>query len=154
MKIKLSDGTMLDTIMVSGAQKYVDGQTRDTLTFWFAENAATMEQLDSVFSAQNCEEITLLGDEEEYRHTGYTIRDSLTKAPVKLNSETPDTPAITEMRLSVAMARRTYAETKLETVLASQTALQDAVDMLALDALLGGAADITKSEGEEVAQNV
>lgn len=113
MNIKLSNGTELSPIMVTGGQKYVQGQSRDTLSFVFAATAG-METLDAAFTAENCESITIVGDDgTENIHKGYTIRAELSKASVETTPATESTPAVYEDRITVAMSQRTYAESQL-----------------------------------------
>ncbi len=113
MNIKLSNGTELSPIMVTGGQKYVQGQSRDTLSFVFAATAG-MEKLDAAFTAESCESITIVGDDgTENIHKGYTIRAELSKASVETTPATESTPAVYEDRITVAMSQRTYAESQL-----------------------------------------
>lgn len=133
MNIKLSNGTELSPIMVTGGQKYVQGQSRDTLSFVFPATAG-METLDAAFTAENCESITIVGDDgTENIHKGYTIRAELSKASVETAPATESTPAVYEDRITVAMSQRTYAESQIA---ATQENLESTQEML--DAILMG----------------
>ena len=122
MKIKLSNGAELTPIVVTGAQIYVQGAKRDTLSF--------MEALDAAFSATACESITIVGDDgSEAIHKAYTIRAKMEKALVEVSPATAETEAVTEERITVAMAQRTYAESQL-------ASLTDTVDVLVMESLM------------------
>ena len=113
MKIILANGTELNSIMVTGGPKYIQGQSRDTLSFIFPADAG-MEALDEAFSETNCEYIKIVEDSGiENIHKGYTIRAELSKAAVEVTPATESEAAVYEDRITVAMSQRTYAETQL-----------------------------------------
>ena len=72
-----------------------------------------LDEADNTFTAENCETITIIEGEKEYKHKGYTIRTELVKEVVEAKKATVDAPAEYESRVSVTMAERTYTETKL-----------------------------------------
>lgn len=113
MKIILANGTELTPILVTGGQRRVQGQSRDTLSFIFPASAG-METLDEAFTAENCESITIVEDNgNENIHKGYTVRAELSKASVEIASETSETAAVYEDRITVSMSQRTYMESQL-----------------------------------------
>lgn len=113
MKIILANGTELNPIMVTGGPKYIQGQSRDTLSFIFPASAG-METLDEAFTAENCESITIVEDDgNENIHKGYTVRAELSKASVEIASETSETAAVYDDRITVSMSQRTYMESQL-----------------------------------------
>lgn len=113
MKIKLTDGTELRPLAVTGGPRYVQGQSRDTLNFIFPASES-MEALDAAFSAANCETITIQEDSgAENIHKAYTVRAALNKEPVEVTPATAEAPAVYEERITVSMAQRTYIETQL-----------------------------------------
>ena len=115
MKVILTNETELTPIMVTGAQKYVQGVNRDSLTFVFAE--VGLDEIDGVFTEENCESITIIGDDEsEAIHNGYVIRTDLTKKLVVTQTATSETEEVTENRVMVTMAQRTYAETQMRSM--------------------------------------
>lgn len=111
MKIILNN-IELNPINVIGGRKNVQGVNRDTLTFVFPADMS-MAELDSIFSAANCESITIEDGDNAYVHKGYTVRGELNKAAVCVSNETEETPAVYEQRINVVMGQRTYAETKM-----------------------------------------
>lgn len=141
MKIILANGKELNPIMVTGGGKFISGQKRDTLNFIFPADAK-LEELDAIFTDANCETIKLYENvtnadgtvaETEHIHTGYTIRAGLYRAPMVVQPATETTEEVIENRVTVAMAQRTYAESKLAE-LASQTAmLEECIVELACD---------------------
>lgn len=114
MRIKLSNGTELSPIVVTGESRQVQGAKRDVLTFVFPETE-NIVTLDDLFSAENCENISFLDDNGEAKHIykGYTIRAELKKEAVVITPEAMDTEAVTENRIFVSMGQRTYVETQL-----------------------------------------
>ncbi len=121
MNIKLSNGTVLSTILATGETRYVQGENRDTLNFIFPAEAG-MEALDKAFSEANCETITVIEEvpqpdgskaRQEYIHKGYTVRAGLTLAPVEVTPATEQTPAVFENRITVSMSQRSYAENQM-----------------------------------------
>lgn len=114
MKIKLTDNTEMLPILVTGGPRYIQGANRDTLSFVFPDWTA-LAYLDEMFTAENCENITIVNDEDnsENIYKGYTIRVELTKSSVEVGPATPDAEATYEDRVTVTMAQRTYAENQL-----------------------------------------
>lgn len=113
MKIKLANGAELNAIMVTGASRHVQGADRDVLSFIFPPSAG-VETIDAAFTESACETITIVEDScDEHIHKAYTIRAELKKAPVEVSPATPESEAVTEERITVSMAQRTYTETRL-----------------------------------------
>lgn len=113
MKIRLTNGEELSLIMVMGGQKYIQGASRDCLSFIF-DDTVSMDEVDRIFTEENCETITIIGDDNsEAIHKGYAIRAELKKSIETVERETPDALTETVNRIIVSMAQRTYAETKL-----------------------------------------
>lgn len=123
MKIILVNGTELNPIMVTGGAKYINGASRDTLTFVFPADTS-LDEIDNLFTAENCETIKLYEGETEYIHTGYTIRAELSRTPMVVTPATEDTEEVVENRVTVSMALRTYAEAQLAK-LTQQSALHE-----------------------------
>ena len=112
MKIILSNGAELTPIVLPGAKKLVHGESRDTLFFCFGEDSS-MDELDRIFSAANCESITIIdNDGSEYVHSGYVVRAELKREPVEVAPASDTEPATYENRVVVAMSRRTYQESQ------------------------------------------
>lgn len=131
MNIQLRDGTALTALLVTGGPRFVQGQSRDTLSFVFPATES-MEALDAAFSAENCERITLREEGgAEHIHQAYTVRAELKKEAVETAPATAEAPAAYEERITVSMSQRNYSEGQI-------ASLQDTVDTLVLDTLLGG----------------
>ena len=130
MKITLTNGTELTALMVTGGGRYVQGANRDTLTFIFPAEQS-MDELDALFTEQNCETI-ILGDGETEGgiHHGYTIRAELKREPVVVTPATESTEAVMENRTFVSMSQRTYMESQM-------ASLTETVDVLVLESLMG-----------------
>lgn len=131
MKVILANGVELMPILVTGARKNVQGANRDTLSFVFSGEMG-LEALDEAFTETACESITLVESEDvSYIHKGYTIRAGLNKESVAVSTETTETEAVYENRITVTMAQRTYAETQLAKLASESTDTQLAVAELA-----------------------
>jgi hypothetical protein len=121
MKIILNN-IELNPISVIGGRKNVQGLSRGTLTFVFPGDM-DMAELDGIFTAKNCESITVEGETGSYIHKGYTVRGELSKATVCVSAETDEKPAVYEERINVVMGQRTYAEKQMEETQAQLAAL-------------------------------
>lgn len=145
MKVIMQDGTELEPLGISGEPATVQGETRDSLVFDFPASAG-LEAINSAFSPENCESIRIVEDGgTEHIHTGYVLRVSLTMTPAE--SE------IGEGRITVAMAKRSYAEERLLAIRSQveEAAVQVTDTQLALcevyEMMLGA------GEGEEVSEH-
>ena len=124
MRIKLSNGTELFPIVVTGESRQVQGARRDVITFVFPETE-NIVTLDGLFTEENCENISFLDDNGVAKHIykGYTIRAELKKEAVVVTPETTNSAAVTENRIFVSMGQRTYTETQLAGMTATMNAL-------------------------------
>lgn len=122
MKIILNNKAELNPINVIGGRKNVQGANRDTLTFVFPGDK-DMAELDGIFTAKNCESITVEDETGSYIHKGYTVRSELSKATVCVSAETEGKPAVYEERINVVMGQHTYAEKQMEETQAQIVAL-------------------------------
>ena len=123
MNIKLTDNTVLSPIVVTGENRFVQGSSRDTLGFVFPATE-DMSELDSAFSSENCESITIVEDNgTENIYKGYTIRAELSKKAVEVTPATEEAEAVYEDRITVSMSQRTYAETQLASMTTAMNAL-------------------------------
>lgn len=130
MKVILTNRTELNPVVVIGGSRYVQGENRDTLTFSFPASES-MEALDSAFTSENCEKMTVVEDNgNEFIHKGYTIRAELSKRSVEVTPATGEAAPVYEDRIMVSMSQRTYAESQL-------ASLTDTVDVLVMESLMG-----------------
>lgn len=126
MHLILSDGTRLNHIGATGTHKYVQGANRDTITFEFDESYSA-DELRALFTEANCETIDIVTDEivtsedgseqvvyTDNFHEGYVIRAEVDERIKEIAPATGTTPAVTETRVFVTMAQRTYTETLLK----------------------------------------
>ncbi len=113
MKIKLANGIELNPVMVTGGSRYIQGANRDVLSFLFPATEDIVA-LDAAFTESACETIVVTGEDgAEHVHKAYTIRTELKKEPVEVSPATAESDAVIEDRITVSMAKRTYAETQL-----------------------------------------
>lgn len=141
MYLILTDGTKLNHLGARGEHKYYQGANRDTITFEFDETHS-VDELRNKFTETNCEVINIVTEEEtsledgtvniiqsNNYHEGYVIRVEVAERIKELQPATGTTPAVTETRVFVTMAQRTYAETQMANI-------TTAVDVLLLESLL------------------
>lgn len=142
MYIILTDGTRLNHIGATGETRYLQGANRDTITFEFDETHS-VDYLRSVFTEHNCEVINIVTEDEvtledgnidiihnNNYHEGFVIRAEVAEKVKEIEPATGTTPAVTETRVFVTMAQRTYAETQI-------ASLTETVDILVLEKLMG-----------------
>lgn len=122
MIIRLANGTELTSLGVKGEKLNIQGARRDVLSFLFPENTS-LDELDSIFTGENCKSISLIKDETEYIHNNYTIRVELKREPVLVTPATESEDAIYENRVTVSMAQTTYQENQIAAMKASMDAL-------------------------------
>ena len=128
MYIVLADGTKLNHIGATGMTKYIQGANRDTIKFEFDESYS-VDELRNLFTEQNCEIINIVTEEvvtledgteqtiaTDNYHEGYVIRAEVAEKIKELAPATGTTPAVTEARVFVTMAQRTYMETQLAAI--------------------------------------
>ena len=135
MKITLTNGAELHPILVTGGGRFINGAKRDTLNFIFPADAG-LDELDGIFTAENCESISLYQDNAdgsvtEHIYTGYTIRAELSRTPMVVQPATEDTEEVTENRVTVSMALRTYAEKQLAEIAKKNAILEECIVELA-----------------------
>ena len=123
MKIILANGTELNPIIVTGGSRFLNGASRDALSFIFPAETS-LDELDALFTDENCETVKIYENETEYIHTGYTIRAELSRTPMVVTPAIEDTEEVVENRVTVSMALRTYAEAQLAK-LTQQSALHE-----------------------------
>lgn len=113
MTVKLNNEMSLSPLVVYGSPMYYQGASRDALSFVFPSSEG-LDYLDIAFSAENCENITIIDDEgNENVHEGYTVRTQLMKEAVETKPADAFHEAEYEDRITVTMAQRTYMETQL-----------------------------------------
>ena len=109
MKITLKNGKELTPIAMKRRFEEVQGAKRRTVSFIFPESEG-MDTLDNEFTESACERISVVRESgNESWLDGYTIRCSISKSPALVSSENGP---VTEARITVTMAQRTYMETK------------------------------------------
>ena len=128
MKIILTNGTELEPIIVTGNKKTVQGASRDVLSFIFGEDVS-LDEMDRLFSVENCETITIIDGENEYVYNGYVIRAELVRSPVVITPATENAAEVTENRVTVSMGQRTYTESQI-------ASLTETIDMLVMESLM------------------
>lgn len=112
MTIKLSNGTELNPILVIGDKRFVQGENRDTLSFVFPADTS-LDEIDSLFTAENCETLTLTDAGTGYVYNGYTVRAELKRTPEVVTPATDTEAEVIENRVTVSMSQRTYEENQI-----------------------------------------
>lgn len=134
MKIILNNGKEVSALTVTGGPVYAQGANRDSLTFVLPDGS--LDEADKSFTAENCKSINIItNDNTENIHNGYVIRTELAKKAILIKPATENEPEVTEMRIMVTMAQRTYAESQMaiiaEEVTNTQLALCEVYEMMA-----------------------
>lgn len=122
MKIILTNGAELSPTSVAGGVRTVQGANRDVLSFYFPADTS-MDELNGIFTASNCETITIVEGENQYIHKAYTIRAELKREPVEVSKATATEAPVYEDRVIVSMGQRTYAESQIAEMQAVMNAL-------------------------------
>lgn len=146
MKVILQDGTELVPMNVSGEPATVQGETRDSLVISFPVSAG-LETVNDAFTATNCETIRIVEDSgTEHIHTGYVLRVALIMTPSEADGEG---------RITVTMAKRSYAEEQLLAIRrqTEETAAQMTDTQLALCEVYEMMLGSKETGGEEVSYN-
>lgn len=131
MQIKFSDsaGTTLTVLDFKGNLINFQGANRDSLQIQLAKDAISFDALDALTASQaNTAKLITIDGSNQYVHDNYCLRVSLGLNPVIITPATSTSPAVTEERLCVTLAQKTYAELQTEQ-------LQASVDALTLSAL-------------------
>lgn len=119
MKIYFANATEVEVYQVTGESRFINGQNRDSLTFVMPA-ALSLDEVDNMFNETACESMKLVDENGEYIYKGYTVRVELKKEKVTLstNVDTPEeiTEDVTEDRIFVTMARRTYNEEQVKVI--------------------------------------
>lgn len=112
MIIRLANGTELNPISAIGEKRTVQGAYRDTISFIFPVETS-LDELDALFTTQNCEKITIFEGEDEFIHDAYTVRVELKREPVEIEPATAKAEAVYENRAIITMGQRTYTESQI-----------------------------------------
>lgn len=120
MRIIFNDLIEVNAIMVNGISKFYQNAQRDSLEFIFKKTDYPFDTLDRYFiDKTKTVKITLVDDitGTQYIYEDYTIRVSMILAPAILAPATSTSPEVTEERISVVMAQKTYMEKQIEQLL-------------------------------------
>ena len=122
MKIRLVNGVELAPILATGGKRTIQGASRDTLSFIFSQDTS-LDELDRLFTPENCETITILDGEAEFFYNAYVVRAELKREPILVTPATDISADVYENRVVVSMAQRTYMETQFAETQAALNAL-------------------------------
>ena len=122
MIIKLANNLELTALGVTGEKRNIQGARRDVLSFVFPADVS-LDEMDSIFTEDNCKSITLINGEAEHIHNDYTIRVELKREPILVTPATEAEDAVYENRVTVSMAQTTYQENQIAAMKASMDAL-------------------------------
>lgn len=125
MKVILNNGLELFPISAMGERRIVQDANRDTLTFAFSADTS-LDEIDGIFTEENCESITIIEGTNEYIYSGYAIRAELKREPIEITPATDIKEAVYEDRVMISMSQRTYTENQI-------AAMKAAIDLLYMD---------------------
>lgn len=126
MIIKLANGIELDALGVMGEKQNIQGFRRDVLSFMLPASVS-LDEMDSIFTEENCKSITLINGETEHIHNNYTIRVELKREPVLVTPATETSSEVYETRVTVSMAQMTYAELQLANISKQNAMLEECI---------------------------
>ena len=130
MLIELKDGTQLSPITILGEKRYVHGAHRDTISFVFPKETS-LDELDALFTEDNCSKITIFENDNQYVHIGYSIRAELKRESVEITPASAIEEAVYEDRAIISMSQITYAEQQLLLLNEKNAMLEDCIVELA-----------------------
>lgn len=115
MQIKLNDGSVLNALVVNGANRFFQNAQRDSLEFIFLKEAYPFANLEAAFAdPTKTKKITLVESESQHIYENYSLRVSMALTSVVTQPETPEQPEQREERISVIMAQMSYMEKQQE----------------------------------------
>lgn len=126
MIIKLANGIELNALGVKGEKQNIQGFRRDVLSFMLPASVS-LDEMDSIFTEENCKSITLINGETEHIHNNYTIRVELKREPVLVTPATETSSEVYETRVTVSMAQMTYAELQLANLSKQNAVLEECI---------------------------
>ena len=126
MIIKLANGTELTALSVTGEKRNVQGARRDVLSFIFPAETS-LDEMDALFTAENCKTMTLVNGETEHIYNNYTIRAELKREPVQVSAATDTEDAVYENRVIVAMGQMIYAEQQMASIAEQNAVLEECI---------------------------
>ena len=126
MIIKLANGIELNALGVTGEKQNIQGFRRDVLSFMLPASVS-LDEMDSIFTEENCKSITLINGETEHIHNNYTIRVELKREPVLVTPATETSSEVYETRVTVSMAQMTYAELQLANISKQNAVLEECI---------------------------
>lgn len=139
MNVILANGTTFTPLVVTSAQRVVQGEHRNVIIFTF-NGDVSLDELDALFVAENCETIKIVEtfidgmDQEitnEFIHHNYTLREQLKSEMVQTAFAEDGNTAIYEKRITVSMAQRTQMEIQLASLI-------ETLDILVMENLFSG----------------
>lgn len=110
--VKMKDTTVEAFGILGGKEQYQNAR-REYLEFVFSQDGHTVEELDGLFSTENCKAVTLVDPEteEQFIHSGYVMRgpirvfadeDGTWKIGIKRYQQTDMERELAELRETVA----------------------------------------------------
>ena len=130
-KLVFKNGTEVAFIECYSATEYVQGAERDVLDFRFDASQVSLDDIDKLFTSDQCSHLTIRetveGERtEEFIHENYGVRVALCKQRFTLATENG---AEEVEQISVKMAQYTVVELQM-------ISLTETVDVLVMESLL------------------
>ena len=139
--IRFENGKELPILGVHSQGIQYGGIQREHLIFLFVSDVVSLTEIEKEFTSSNCQKITIIQDEEEFVHPGYTIllgfgyanRNKVINAPAIGPAAAGDDSVVEaqepEMVNFVKMVQTTLAERSIENQ-------QEVLDALVVEALM------------------
>ena len=100
------------------------------LSFVFSKETS-LDELDALFTEDNCSKITIFENDNQYIHIGYSIRAELKRESVEITPASAIEEAVYEDRAIISMSQITYAEQQLLLLNEKNAMLEDCIVELA-----------------------
>lgn len=105
------NGSTIDFIECYSRREYIQGTQREVLDFRFNPNKVSLNDVDKLFSTDECTKLIIRDNESEFVYDNYNIRISISKQKFPLVDENGEKEE--KEQISVKIAQLTYIEMQL-----------------------------------------
>ncbi len=81
MEVKLKSGTVVENVYIYGGRENYDDAIRSYLEFVLLAENNTVENLESIFTSEECEDVEIINTDnaESFTHSGYIVLGPIRK---------------------------------------------------------------------------
>lgn len=129
MKIKFNDNE-LELLEISRQTKFIQGASRDCITFVFNKSDYNVDELKKIFES-DVNDIAIVDDESEKHYFDYSILTDIEITNEIIEQETNDSPEQNIEVIKISVAQKTYTEKQEDARIEQLNSLSEIVaDML------------------------